>query len=402
MAISVLAIIALLIVPALLAGIIILFIKGGPVVRRVMGIFLLLVIIGFFGLFALRLSNGRPVREYLHQDTRFVPSSELPHQSSGFQGSTLHIDKDPIVWREGLEEEFSPDVYSGPEAAAYGLGVQLQETISALPQPPERIVIVEDNDGVDIALLEQLRRGLKVILPDTDIVIATQTPEEEIYIALRLNDIEDRQISIPEMPNGNHSFVSQLLHTGNRGVLRAIVQTEDNKYAKQVDFYNCLWLYDMERFRSSLSGNQWAVIASKETAVTKEQALGQVSEAARRYLVERTGSQRVLQSDLHSYGIITDEYTQRLQGMSGPIWRAAFLLDVSPERVQGLGRSHEIANQHLRKKWTYHVFSLLVMIALISILYLFVNSVTKGYYATRILFISVLAFLLFVVFLLLS
>ena len=278
--------------------------------------------------------------------------------------------------------------------------MQLQATISALPQLPERIVIVENNSNVDMALLEQLRHGLKFILPETDIAIASYASEGQVRISLQLKDVESRSIKIPEIQNVDVIQMSQLLQAGSRGILQAVVQTLDNKFAKQVEFDHCLWLYDTEKFQSSTVGHQWAVIALKETAVTKEQAEQQVRQAAMEYLARqvRIASKvgtAVYDSDLWEYGIVVDEYTQRLQGMSGSIWRAALLLDVSPERLQTLRQNKIAVNRVQRKTWAFQIFSLVGMLIVISVLYFFVNAITKGYYSTKILIVAVIAFLVF-------
>jgi len=381
----------LLIALALLVGFIVLLVKGGAGVRWFFAILLLLVVIGLFSM-----PVARPL--VTHEIVR--PIAAVAESVS--QGATLHIVKGDVVWRQGLEEELTPDVYSGTKIAAYGLGLQLQETISALPQPPKRIVIVEGNDGIDIVLLEQLRHGLEFILPDVDIVIASEAPEGQVWISLQLKDVESRQIKTPEIQNADAIHMSQLLQAGSRGVLLAVVQIAGNKYAKQVEFDHCLWLYDTEKFHSSAIGHRWAVIASKETAVTKEQALEQVTEAARQYLAEQVGLQNVQQHDLRDYGFIVDEYTQRLQGLSGPIWRSALLLDVSPERLQKLGRDKTVVIRNVRRTWAYHIFSLVGMILLISVLSMLVNAMTKGYYSVVIAIVAIGAVVVFVLLMILA
>ncbi|MHC4291051.1 MAG: hypothetical protein ACYSTR_02415 [Planctomycetota bacterium] len=371
----------LLIALALLAGFIVLLVKGGAGVRWFFAILLLLTVIGFFGLFSMRV---RKISE-----THVILPSNTTAAVSVSQGTAPEIVKSDVVWRQGLEEELVPDVYSGTKIAAYGLGVQLQETFAALPQMPKRIVIAEGNGEIDIVLLEQLRRGLKFILPDVDIVIASEAPEGQVWISLQLKDVESRQIETPEIQNADAIRLSQLLQAGSRGVLQAVVQSADNKYAKQVEFDNCLWLYHTEKFRSSAIGHRWAVIASKETAVTKEQAIEKVAEAARQYLTEQVGMQNIQKIDLRDCGFIVDEYTQRLQGLSGPIWRAAVLLELSPERLQKLGRDKTVVIRNVRKTWAYHIFSLVGMILLIGVLSMLVNALTKGYYSTVIAIVAI-------------
>lgn len=392
-------ILAVLIVPALLVGFIILLIKGGSAVRWFFGVCLLLIIIGIFGLFSLRM---RPV---------MVHPAYTEQVSS--QGATIQTIEDPIVWRDGLEEELMPVVYSSPQTAAYGLGVQLQETLAALQKTPSKIVIAENAGDSNIALLEQLRRGLKYVFPDAAIAIAAETsanvpPEGSIRITLHLQDVREPSIQIPEIRDGNTTEMMQINPAGNQqGTLQAVVQTADNKYVKQVQFDDRAWLYDPETFRSAVGRGKWAVIASRDTAVTKEQVTEQIEQAAAKYLDEQLrqdgmSHSNVQPSDLRRYGFIVDEYFQQLQGLSGPIWRGALLLEVSPQRLQMLQQDKTVAVSQVRRTWAYRILSLLGMILIISLLYAVVNALTKGYYSIVSAIIAIGCAVIFALFLFLS
>ena len=392
-------ILAVLIVPAMLVGLIILLIKGGAAVRWFFGICLLLIIIGIFGLFSLRM---RPV--IVHPAYTEAVSS---------QGATIQTIKDPIVWRDGLEEELMPVVYSSPQTAAYGLGVQLQETLAALQKMPSQIVIAENAGDLDIALLEQLRRGLKYVFPDAAIAIAAETSAEvpsegSIRITLHLQDVREPSIQIPEIQRVDIVEMAQTIPAGNRqGTLQAVVQTADNKYVKQVQFDDRAWLYDPETFRSTVGRGRWAVIASRDTAVTKEQVTEQIEQAAASYLDEQLRQDGMSRSniqpmDLRNYGFVVDEYFQQLQGLSGPIWRGALLLEVSPRRLQMLQQGKTVAVSQVRKTWAYRILSLLGMILIISLLYAIVNALTKGYYSIVSAIIAIGCAAIFALFLFLS
>ena len=392
-------ILAVLIVPAMLVGLIILLIKGGAAVRWFFGICLLLIIIGIFGLFSLRM---RPV--IVHPAYTEAVSS---------QGATIQTIKDPIVWRDGLEEELMPVVYSSPQTAAYGLGVQLQETLAALQKAPTQIVIAENAGDLDIALLEQLRRGLKYVFPDAAIAIAAETSAEvpsegSIRITLHLQDVREPSIQIPEIQRVDIVEMAQTIPAGNRqGTLQAVVQTADNKYVKQVQFDDRAWLYDPETFRSTVGRGRWAVIASRDTAVTKEQVTEQIEQAAASYLDEQLRQDGMSRSniqpmDLRNYGFVVDEYFQQLQGLSGPIWRGALLLEVSPRRLQMLQQGKTVAVSQVRKTWAYRILSLLGMILIISLLYAIVNALTKGYYSIVSAIIAIGCAAIFALFLFLS
>ncbi len=381
--------IILLIGLALLAGLIILLVKGGAVVRWIVGIFLLLALVAFLGLFTY---FARPVA-LMPSEGSIVQIKAQPEYISSIpmtQNAVVDTTKETVLWQEGLEEELTPDVYSTPQLAAYGLGVQLQETFNGLPAKPKQIQIFETKDSVDIVWLEQLRRGLKFFLSDIDIAITAETTSgkpvaETVWISLKHEKLPTHRLTIPKLQNGDTISVAQMINAGNeRGTLQAAVQTPDNKYAHQVEYDYRPWLHNGEYFRTLVHLRQWAVITSAETAVTAEQARSQMMESARQKLIGKIGLQSVQQSDLQDYGFIVDEYTQRLQGSAGPIWRSAVLLEMSPERLQMLGRDRTIVVRQTRRNWAYYVVSLIGMIVLISIVGAFINALTKGYYSVLI------------------
>lgn len=372
--------------PFLLVGFIILLVKGGAAVRWFFGILLLLAVTGiFFGLFSVR--AARPLAA--SESVRSVAAAA----ESVSQGATLHIIKNDVVWRKGLEEELTPDVYSSPNTAAYGLGIQLQETIQTAlgDQLPEKIHISDST--VDVSVLEQLRRGLSYSYEDIKIGInGINTPSnEEIGIKLEIHNTTN-----------SPALLTPKDVTRQTGIMRAVVLTGADKHIKEVRFDHRLWLYDSDTFRRQIGQGNWAVITSQDAVVTKEQALQQATDAAKHYLAEQVGLQNVQESDLRDHGFIIDEYTQRLQGLAGPIWRAAVLLDVSPERLQGLQKNKAVAVRQVRRTWVYRVFSLAGMVLLIGVLSMLVNALTKGYYSIVIAVVAIVAVMAFVLLKMLS
>ena len=402
---EIIVILAIFVVPALLAGVIILLVKGGSAVRWFFGILFLLVVIGIFGLFSMRFA--RPARSIVgHEPSVYSQSHTDQTLEPLSQTATIQVLKDPVVWSEGMEEELTPAVYSSLETAAYGLGVQLQKTLQALPQRPQRIILNENDTQVNIALLEQCRRGLKFILPDVSVVIAEEvSSNEQIQISLQMTDVQGHEIQIPETQAGDTVKMAQIMQAGNQqGTLQAIIHTSDNKYVQQVRFDYRPWVVDSEHFRTQISHGKWAVIASDQTAVTKEQSAEQLTQAATDFLSEKIASASPLQAgvqpgDLQHYGFIVDEYYQQLQGLSGPIWRGALLLEVSPERLQLLQQDKTVVVKQVRRTWAWRIFSLLVMILLISVLYAVVNAITKGYYSVMSAVLAIGLVLIFVLFL---
>jgi hypothetical protein len=409
-----LGIILLAMISAIVAGIIIAVIKGGTVIRWILGAFLVFILLGFMSVFAIRLrpvvirntAVPSPIAVAVESVPQYAEAPDTPVQSA-----FLHSIMNPVLWQSNLEEELTPDVYSSLKAAACGLGIQLQETLrTAVQSTSPKIFLVEDLGNVDIVYLEELRRGLKIGFPEADIVIVQTSADSspasgQFWITVSKQDEVSHSLHINELDSGGIIQMAQILVSGNiKGALKAIVRTDQNSYAKQVEYDYRPWLYAPDQFRTAVNVGRWAVIASSETVITQQQAQQQVMQTAKDYLAEQIQMQSAIpsvsisDSELRDGGFIVDEYTQRLQGISGPIWRAAMLLDVRPERLQLLQNQKIIVQRHVRQNWANMLLSLAGMIVLVSLLYAVINSLTKGYYSFVLALISILVIAGFLVF----
>ncbi len=397
-----LGIIVLAVLVPLCVGLIVAFVKGGPTVRWILGAFLGCLLLGFVGLVGMITPH-----DVVHRPVPVRPSSVTI--AAAEQAAFMHSVIDPVLWQGNLEEELTPDVYSSLKAAACGLGLRLHETIrTASGASPEKIVLLEDSSNVDIVYLEDVRRGLKTGFLETDIAII-QTPsgfpsptEGQLWISVSMQDEKTFPIHLNELDMGGGSIhMEQTFDTGNTsGTLKAVVRTAQNAYVEQVTFDCRSWLFEPDKFRAAVGFGRWAVIASNQTALTRQEALQQAMQTAQNYLAEQLGSSASTFAgfSLQDGGFIVDEYTQRLQGLSGPIWRAAILLDVRPERMQFLRRSVILVQQHRKHTWLNLAASLVGMMALVSLLYACINTLTKGYYAFPLAMISIVAIGIFLVF----
>jgi hypothetical protein len=72
---------------------------------------------------------------------------------------------------------------------------------------------------------------------------------------------------------------------------------------------------------------------------------------------------------------------QSLEGSAGKIWRQALLVDTSAEKLKNLARQKAIIAQARKTGFAKMFFSILGLIVLITVVYVFLNAATKGYYA---------------------
>jgi hypothetical protein len=145
------------------------------------------------------------------------------------------------------------------------------------------------------------------------------------------------------------------------------------------------WVDDFADFINRNPKGHWLLALSQNPATTEQEAqqeamadaCGQVA----RLLQERGQLNRpVSPGDIRQGGFIEDRFVQKLQGLSGPIWREAMLINGAPEKLEILARKITNATAQQRQSKRTMILSLLGMLAVISGVYLFLNAATRGYY----------------------
>lgn len=390
--------IILIFVPVILVGLAVVTIfltavfKSGSVGRWIFIILLLPVILLIF------------YRLFIFRSRQIIVGEQVPAPAAKvFDHSPA---ADPVLWQEALEEEFVPDSYSSPKAAAYGLGAfAVPEAIAGLfeGQIPAEILIAEA--GADSLLLGEMQRGLKKAYEGREIYIRgtapDSVPEGQVWISLAVQEEPGRKLMIPERREADVIHMARQMDAGNRkGTLMAVIATSKGKTMKAISFDYRPWVTDFENFKTSLawSGKNWLKIVSQDTAVSADEARGQVLQKVLQQVsgmiqipAAAAAANPLAEKDLLKHGMIVDEYMQRLAGLAGPIWRHAILLDVSPERLAALSTEKKNIDRQVRMTWAKTLGSLAAMIVLVCLVYAVANAATKGYYSAVLAVTAVLA-----------
>ncbi|MCK4628606.1 MAG: hypothetical protein KAT56_06355 [Sedimentisphaerales bacterium] len=145
------------------------------------------------------------------------------------------------------------------------------------------------------------------------------------------------------------------------------------------------WVDDFADYINRNPKGHWLLARSQNPAATEQEARRQAMTNAcgqvARLLQERGQLNRpVSPGDIRRGGFIEDRFVQKLQGLSGPIWREAMLINGAPEKLEMLAREITNATAQQRQSKRTMILSLLGMLAVISGVYLFLNAATRGYY----------------------
>ena len=78
--------------------------------------------------------------------------------------------------------------------------------------------------------------------------------------------------------------------------------------------------------------------------------------------------------------MIADRFITRLSRPYGHVYRAAILLDISPEQLVKIRASQAVASQLARSTFAMRLTGGLVLLAVAWLLYGLLNALTRGYY----------------------
>jgi hypothetical protein len=89
----------------------------------------------------------------------------------------------------------------------------------------------------------------------------------------------------------------------------------------------------------------------------------------------------VTSNDILDRDFIVDRFTQSFAGRAGKIWRQALLIDASVEKLEQLASHKASVSREIKRTWAGMIGSVIGLLALITLVYAFLNAATRGYYA---------------------
>lgn len=316
-----------------------------------------------------------------------------------------------LAWMPEVDEQFEADVFPSKQYAVRNLVRQIIPHFDdALPEGTEpKVVQLTSGTPVDTAdlrrmfdtatqhLQEEFVEAQILFDPSDHRAIVPQAPRIEGGVALHLTLSSDEaplNENSRETPAHANLFAAQRMTT-----LRASLEAGTGKtFAASVMILEKPWVDQYDQFWSRRKG-RYIVARSDTFAETAEAAhqqamsravdlltpamftaLNQLERRRGFVLSSESDVRDVLRSHLESGVLDTDRFSQRLQAPYGVLWREAILFRVDSAALSVLidqiaGRSLTEHRSHLSQG-----FAFCVLLAVIIVLYLLLNWVTKGYY----------------------
>lgn len=369
--------------------------------RAVIGLVLLVPALALVGVVvALHFRAGareQGLRMTAHGDLRAVQQQEYhPRQANAWNASPL---------------EGRADTYPSMQAAAEGLARRVVEEDGAFADGRSgrrvQVQLVTGRESGPQAM-GAFERALAAALPEVFFVrggaAGSAVPEDAVRVEIDLATSRDGGTYRLEGADPRATAVedSQGLE---RGTVSATVFSAAASSTYQARWSQKLWVDDFGRFLDRLPPDMrggWVVGRTRSFAGSESDALREAYEAAADELfvsvwpvaqrnspghVSSEGVRQDLRQRVRQAPYQRDVFVQRIQRPYGDVYRAAVLVDASPEHVEQLAMQYGGAvarvDQMRRSYWFGRIGSVAGVVLLIFLVYLGLNALTRGYYHRR-------------------
>ncbi len=291
------------------------------------------------------------------------------------------------IWMPGIEDEFEANVYPSELSAVRSLGLRIGDAVRRVfdtQKSPSRFVLFEG--AHERTLVQELGEAIARAFPGTTWSIEPETagvqPDE---VGVRLDLVKVETHPAPWMRESEKPVTS--------GTVQASVMASDKQSSIKANFTDKPWVEDFSAFLNAKPNRRFIVARSTDSCMTESEAnhqaldnacaqvAGMLSQISRRQsgirkpLVSRVDSDDILEGNL-----VLDRFVQSFQGSTGPIWRQALLIDGSTGKLEQLAHRKAVMAQAMKMNWARMFASVFGLLFLITIVYVFLNAATKGYY----------------------
>ena len=351
-------------------GVIIISIKvcsKRPWIVVIMALGLLLLVVPYFILATSHRS------EIFHTEVT-LPSISPPSQEAATS-----------IWLPGIEDEFKANIYPSKLSALRSLGLRIGKPVRQVfgDAWPSGIILFQG--GHDRELIEEFGTAIADKFPGANWTIAPETvavQPDEVGIRIDLSNVQTQAAS---WLNGSRT---------TNGTVWANVLAGDKNSSIKAEFVEKPWVEDLSSFlmKRRMAG-RFIITRSTESCMSEAEANQQAVKNACTLVAEMIGQDSPQKSgvpvsfvkpvnptDIIEGDFILDRFVQSFEATTGKIWRQALLLDVSPEKLKNLAQRKAVIAQARKTGFTRMFFSIVGLIALITVVYAFLNAATKGYY----------------------
>jgi len=291
------------------------------------------------------------------------------------------------IWSPGIEDEFVADVYPSKVSAVRSLGLRMARPVRQVladQLSPKRIVLLKGD--YDNQLVQEFGKAVAKVFPETPWFIKdewTEMKPDEVWMKLEFFDIQARSAQ----------WQSSYGKSVTSGRIEATAFVKSRQSTINARFVEKPWVDDFSDFLNNKSNSSFIVAKSSESCLTESEAnhqaldnaCMQVSQMLERASGRLSGIPATLLSQVNSNdvlesGLVLDRFVQSFEGSAGKIWRQALLIDASRDKLTQLARRKADMIRAKKMGWARTFSSIASLLVLITVVYVFLNAATKGYY----------------------
>ncbi len=246
----------------------------------------------------------------------------------------------PDIWKpSGIADQRPADIYPNPESAARGLAHQLPDQIGQIclenadssSHLPTRIQIYGsvDNDLLKYDTLQALAQTLETIYQDdVKILLESAVPSSTI------RNTDPEALTIRVSCNRTRSTASNGRIIACQGNVMFDLTGPAGKLSRSVPYDYHLWLDNFHQYSTLRNYQQYIITRSSTACASKEEAVQQALDNLSVLLNNNYPGSFELNDFTNRLATdkIEDQFVQRIDGESGPIWRAALLIK-NPDQI---------------------------------------------------------------------
>jgi hypothetical protein len=346
---------------------------------------------------------------------------------------------DPI-WQVTVENEFEADLYPSVETAAKALGQKIAPKVASIATKQKSTLEAyitrtkwasSETATMERKSLDWLRHEIHNILQLPSLTINVDKGTDGKRSTFPAGSMV-LQVKILNWTRGSAPW-TRMHRDQIHGTLQISMQYENEELVESVQFIDKPWVSNFSLFLSQEPGEHYFIAQSKKpctgSSEARHQALEDAAEQLAYRIVENAGRYRmqfnvgkrsrwelrkiqalvrtelegnqsersqetsgpyVVRSSDVSYmnqihsnqrgKYISDRFVQRFHRSYGDVWREALLVNASKENIDTLAGMYAQTLRQERESWLRIVLSALGMLGMVCVVYVFLNSATKGYY----------------------
>jgi hypothetical protein len=342
--------------------------------RPWIGVIAALLFLPLIAIFFLRVSS------HSFEADRTFTYSEPEQISTESQKSTA------AIWLPGIEDEFEANIYPSKLSAVRSLGLHIAEPLRRAfgETSPSGFILFQG--AHERGLVEEFGRAISKTFPEIQWKIAPETvavqPDE---VGIRIDIVKVNTHPAPWKSGSENEMTA--------GTVQATVLAADRQASMSAEFVEKPWVEDFSGFLNTRPNSRFIIAKSSHSCMTEAEANNQAVRSACTQIAEILGQASLHRSgvpvsfakpvnsgDILEGGFVLDRFVQSFNGTAGKIWRQALLVDASAEKLKNLAQRKAVIARVRKRHFAGMFFSITGLIVLITVVYVFLNAATKGYY----------------------